>query len=182
MSALRLEGGFHPGPLFTVNKRKAPKRYGTVMQGRLRRESERRATPTWVDKVAVNRIYHAVKHMNKTAGSQAFNVGHIVPLLSPYVCGLHVEHNLCIQTREENARLSNLTWPDMPETQLELPLWDSLTAAASATPGIACPATGGVMCARPGASPAATLCSTLIKTAGTDKTIASAKACISPTG
>lgn len=181
MMALHLEGGFHPGPLFTVNKRRSPKRYGTIMQGRLRRQSEKRATPAWIDRAAVNRIYRTVKRMNKTAGGQVYNVGHIVPLLSHYVCGLHVETNMCIQTREENARLSNLTWPDMPETQLELPLWDSHTAATSARQDTTWPSALTPMSGHPSASPAA-MPNSISTMAGCIGTItASAKACTSST-
>lgn len=118
--ALVLIGGFHPGPLFEIRKRRMPKRYGTVMQGRLRRASEARATPPWADKAAIRAIYRERDRLNAIAGSIEYHVDHVIPLLSPWVCGLHVESNLEVMPWRENAGKGNHTWPGQPHEQMRL--------------------------------------------------------------
>lgn len=119
MTGLPLQGGFCLGPLFVINKRRMPKRYGTRMQGRLRRECERQATPPWSvtrDRCA---FYKEAKRLTAATGRMHV-VDHIVPLLHPLVCGLHCETNLQVLTYEANGRKSNNWWPNMPNQQLEL--------------------------------------------------------------
>jgi len=48
------------------------------------------------------------------------SVDHIVPLIHPFVCGLHVENNLRIIPLADNIRKSNNHWPDMWAEQQEL--------------------------------------------------------------
>ena len=48
------------------------------------------------------------------------SVDHIVPLLHPLVCGLHVSDNLRIIPLKENQVKCNHHWPDMPAVQQEL--------------------------------------------------------------
>lgn len=118
-SELPLCGGYHAGPLFVVRKRRMPKRYGTVMQGRLRRESEARATPPWAYRNDIRAVYMQRDAVTAKTGIQHV-VDHIVPLLHPMVCGLHVEWNLRVITYDENNRKSNSYWPDMWGEQLAL--------------------------------------------------------------
>jgi hypothetical protein len=49
----------------------------------------------------------------KTTGI-AYQVDHIIPLQSKYVCGLHNEFNLRVITAKENNIKGNRFWPDMP--------------------------------------------------------------------
>lgn len=116
---LDLFGGFHPGPLFEIRKRRMPKRYGTIMCGRLRRQSEARATPPWADRAAIRAVYKERDRIKALTG-QLHEVDHIVPLVHPSVCGLHVHWNMRVLSWEENARKGNSHWPDMPNQQMEL--------------------------------------------------------------
>lgn len=118
---LALDGGYAPGPLFVVKKRRMPKRYGTIMCGRLRRQSETRATPTWADKAAIRAIF-AERDKLKVETGEPYEVDHIVPLLHPAVCGLHVHWNMRVLHRNTNANKGNLYWPDMWNEQMEFVL------------------------------------------------------------
>jgi hypothetical protein len=64
-------------------------------------------TPTWANKVAIKEIYKEARYLSKTT-SIKHHVDHIIPLRHPLVCGLHVENNLQILTKDENITKSNL--------------------------------------------------------------------------
>jgi hypothetical protein len=73
-----------------------------------------RATPAWANRFAIKTIYSKCQRL--TAWTQElYNVDHIVPLKSKFVCGLHCEANLRIIPKLENLVKSNLHWPDMWE-------------------------------------------------------------------
>jgi hypothetical protein len=65
-----------------------------------------RASPEWADKKAVLRIYQECQRISVETGI-LHHVDHIVPLVSPLVCGLHVEYNLQILPAAENLSKSN---------------------------------------------------------------------------
>lgn len=69
--------------------------------------------PSWADTKAIASMYE----QSKRKGSK-YEVDHIVPLVNPFVCGLHCEFNLQIITRMENNKKSNLVWPNMWHEQL----------------------------------------------------------------
>ena len=72
-----------------------------------RRAVSRLATPPWADRDAIDSVY-------ATARLAGGHVDHIVPLISPKVCGLHVACNLQVLPASENLRKSNTYWPGMP--------------------------------------------------------------------
>lgn len=72
----------------------------------LRRALQDRATPSWVDKLALQKVYEDCYNRTKATGV-VHHVDHIVPLKSPLVCGLHVPWNLQLLTRSENSRKKN---------------------------------------------------------------------------
>lgn len=81
-----------------------------------RRAKKLQATPPWDNELndfLIEEIYSLSALRTKTLGIQ-FHVDHIVPLISPVVCGLHIAANLQIITASENQIKSNLSWPDMP--------------------------------------------------------------------
>lgn len=118
-TTLDLDGGFHPGPLFVTVKRRMPKRYGTTLQGRLRRAAERQATPPWADRRAIAKVFKRAEELTKLTGT-THSGDHIVPLTHPAVCGLHVAWNLRVMPLAENIRKGNGWWPDMWNEQMEL--------------------------------------------------------------
>ena len=75
-----------------------------------RRAKKKQATPAWADPVAINAIYSEALRLEKETG-MPYEVDHVFPLQSKYMCGLHVENNLQILTQEENRKKSNRTWP-----------------------------------------------------------------------
>lgn len=87
---------------------------GIPQETRTALEAERRAakvnaTPLWltVDQKRISKLIYAdAKRMTKETGI-AHEVDHIVPLVSPCVCGLHVHWNLAVITSEKNRRKGN---------------------------------------------------------------------------
>lgn len=71
-----------------------------VQRVRLREAAVDQQTPTWASREAIDAIYAEARRTNMT-------VDHIVPLRGKTVSGLHVENNLQLLSREENARKSN---------------------------------------------------------------------------
>lgn len=65
------------------------------------------ATPSWANIEKINEIYSNVP--------EGYEVDHIVPLNSKYVCGLHCEFNLQYLTPFENQSKKNYWWPEMAD-------------------------------------------------------------------
>lgn len=75
----------------------------------VRKRRHRNATPKWLgsqEKVAMRQLYLKAQELTKLTGVR-YVVDHIVPLINPDVCGLHVPWNLRVMTQEENLRKSN---------------------------------------------------------------------------
>lgn len=65
-----------------------------------------RACPQWVDISAIESLYvEAINKSNETGIPHA--VDHFVPLISKFVCGLHVPWNLRVITQSENSSKGN---------------------------------------------------------------------------
>lgn len=71
-----------------------------------RREAKELACPSWANLKVIQNLYIMAREMTEQTGI-AYEVDHIVPLKSNLVCGLHVENNLRIITRDENRRKRN---------------------------------------------------------------------------
>ena len=64
------------------------------------------ACPKWVANADLQAIYLQCRKLTKETGIE-YHVDHIIPLVNPSVCGLHVPWNLRIVSAEENLRKSN---------------------------------------------------------------------------
>lgn len=78
-----------------------------------RRGRMRAATPAWANEFFIAEIYRLSALRSILTGSQ-WEVDHVVPIVSPLVCGLHCENNLQVIPEMENKKKSNVSWPDMP--------------------------------------------------------------------
>lgn len=84
-----------------------PELYKALVSVRKRRH--RSATPPWItkqQKLEMRKLYLNAQRLTKLTGER-YVVDHIVPLINPEVCGLHVPWNLRVMTQEENLRKSN---------------------------------------------------------------------------
>lgn len=71
-----------------------------------RNAAKKHATPAWADLDAIREFYKEAARLTKVTGIR-HEVDHIIPLQGETVCGLHVENNLQILTRSQNARKKN---------------------------------------------------------------------------
>jgi hypothetical protein len=75
-----------------------------------RRARKKLATPSWASDSKIKEIYKKAVDLTKQTGIE-HEVDHIYPLTNKFLCGLHVETNLQIITRKENAAKGNRMWP-----------------------------------------------------------------------
>ena len=97
------------------HKQTNPEYYNTLNNVRKRRH--RNATPPWItpeQKLAMRQLYMQAMNLTRITGER-YVVDHIVPLISPEVCGLHVPWNLRVITQLENLKKSNKL-VDVPST------------------------------------------------------------------
>lgn len=81
--------------------------YKVITSARKRRH--RHATPQWLSyrqKQDIKALYMQAIKMSEITGER-YVVDHIIPLINPTVCGLHVPWNLRVITQEENLKKSN---------------------------------------------------------------------------
>ena len=71
-----------------------------------------RAIPKWADMEKIDSFYISSEAMGMLIG-EWYEVDHIVPLQSEFVCGLHCEYNLQVLPKAANASKGNRYWPDM---------------------------------------------------------------------
>lgn len=85
------------------------------LQERRRRANTRvpQAAPSWGNPAAILKLFRWADELSKATGID-HHVDHVVPLLSPLVCGLHWEGNLQVLPAIDNKSKGNRRWPDMP--------------------------------------------------------------------
>jgi len=75
----------------------------------VRKRRHKNATPPWItqeQKEAIKGLYLHAMRLTKITGER-YVVDHIIPLINPTICGLHVPWNLRVITQEENLLKSN---------------------------------------------------------------------------
>lgn len=99
---LALVGAANPGwkggiaPLVVSASGKAYRRQASHIETEKcvrRKRAKHHATPAWADLTAIRSVYREAARMTKATG-QPYHVDHVVPLISPVVCGLHTHTNL----------------------------------------------------------------------------------------
>ena len=88
-------------------KKQNPELYKAFTSVRKRRH--KKATPPWISteqKALMRGLYLQAMELTKITGER-YVVDHIVPLINPEVCGLHVPWNLRVITQEENLKKAN---------------------------------------------------------------------------
>jgi hypothetical protein len=85
------------------NKDKANANYA------LRRARKKKATPDWLAKADKEQILelYTICQMFKVYTGQDYHVDHVVPLVHPIVCGLHIPCNLRVIPAKENLSKNN---------------------------------------------------------------------------
>ena len=89
------------------HKQENPELYKALTSVRKRRHRD--ATPRWItaeQKLDIRKLYLHAQKLTAMTGER-YVVDHIVPLISPEVCGLHVPWNLRVITQDENLKKSN---------------------------------------------------------------------------
>lgn len=71
-------------------------------------------TPSWCNKEEMREIVK--ERVERYFGGRVLEFDHIVPLKSPFVCGLNVPDNIRLIPKKLNRVKNNYYWPDMPET------------------------------------------------------------------
>jgi hypothetical protein len=81
-----------------------------------RKALKKQAIPQWANLEAIKNIYKQADQLTQST-KIPHEVDHIYPLQSKYMCGLHLESNLQILTKTENATKKNYTWPGQLDCQ-----------------------------------------------------------------
>lgn len=92
------------------------------------------AWPAWADEDAMWALYQEAAR--RRASGEEVQVDHMVPISSPWVCGLHCEANLQIIDELGNLQKGNHWWPDMWNEQQTLAGLEALPLQASHCPKI----------------------------------------------
>jgi len=82
-----------------------------IANARNREAGKRLAMPAWADRDKIKAFYDKAARMTIEMGI-AYVVDHVIPMRSKWVCGLHVQTNLQVITKEANLRKGNTFEPE----------------------------------------------------------------------
>jgi len=96
-----------------------------------------KARLVWYDPQAIEILYWLAETASLLFGKR-YEVDHTIPLISHFVCGLHVPQNLEVVCRSKNRAKRNRVWPGMPnvddpELKQLVKAWRNLTEAKRLT-------------------------------------------------
>ena len=100
----------NPEKYRAMAKASRERNHGAVLADRAARKKRiRRAMPLWLspDQKDEIRLFYQNAFAAKQALGVSYHVDHIVPIIHPLVCGLHVPWNLQLLTAAENIEKSN---------------------------------------------------------------------------
>ena len=83
---------------------------------KLKQAKRKQRFVTWADQKKIEVFYLEARKLTQQTGVK-HHVDHVYPMISPFMCGLHVEDNLQILTAFENCSKSNRTWPGQLDCQ-----------------------------------------------------------------
>lgn len=113
---------------------------------RRRKLKQKQATPSWADTAAMRLIYNEAADLSKRSGRK-LHVDHIIPINSPYVCGLHCPQNLQVVSAAKNmAKHNKLMQPDESVDYLASPYSHEDPAVRQSRFHAACAAAAALMC------------------------------------
>jgi hypothetical protein len=79
--------------------------------GRRQRRNQAKKTP-WADSKAIRALYVLARELSQQTGAR-HEVDHVIPLIHPLVCGLHVENNMRVIVHDENHVKRNAWKPEL---------------------------------------------------------------------
>jgi hypothetical protein len=83
---------------------------------KLKKAKRKQCIAGWADKRKIKEFYQEAFCLSSQGGLK-YQVDHIYPLVSHFLCGLHVETNLQILTAQKNASKGNRKWPGQLDCQ-----------------------------------------------------------------
>ncbi len=90
----------------------------SVVRKRLNSARRRVGSTQWEDRTITFKVFELKAYWNEIWPEEQLQVDHIIPVLHPLVCGLHVHNNIRLMTKKDNSIKSNLILTDEEETLL----------------------------------------------------------------
>lgn len=83
---------------------------------KLKKLKRKSCIASWANKKEIQNVYKKAHEATVRTGIK-HHVDHVYPLISDFMCGLHVETNLQVLTEKENTSKGNRWWPGQLDCQ-----------------------------------------------------------------